>query len=53
MSSCVELTANCCFTCSGPDSFVFVNLVDHGAPGIFAFPEEYVRGTNAAVFCLM
>jgi len=27
---------------SGPNSFIFVNLVDHGAPGIFAFPEEYV-----------
>ncbi|XP_065882306.1 legumain-like [Dysidea avara] len=28
---------------SGPDSFVFVNLVDHGAPGIFAFPEEFMH----------
>lgn len=31
------------FAChSGPNSYLFVNLVDHGAPGIFAFPEEYV-----------
>jgi legumain len=25
---------------SGPDDHVFINMVDHGAPGIFAFPSE-------------
>lgn len=25
---------------SGPNDHVFINLVDHGAPGIFAFPSE-------------
>ena len=36
---------------SGPDSFVFVNLVDHGAPGLFAFPEEYVSATAYHLCC--
>ena len=29
-------------TCSGPDDYVFVNFVDHGAPGIVAFPSSEV-----------
>ena len=32
----------CMLLYSGPDSYVFVNFVDHGAPGIFGFPEEFV-----------
>ena len=30
-------------TFSGPNDHVFVNFVDHGAPGIIAFPEGEVR----------
>lgn len=33
---------------SGPNDRVFINLVDHGAPGIFAFPEEYLNATDFA-----
>lgn len=25
---------------SGPDDHVFINFVDHGAPGLVAFPES-------------
>nr|VZI51659.1 unnamed protein product [Spirometra erinaceieuropaei] len=25
---------------TGPEDYVFINLVDHGAPGLFCFPEE-------------
>ena len=28
--------------CSGPNDYVFVNFVDHGAPGIVAFPDDQV-----------
>ena len=28
---------------SGPNDHVFVNFVDHGAPGIVAFPDGEVR----------
>ena len=27
---------------SGPDDYVFINLVDHGAVGIFGFPTAYL-----------
>ncbi|XP_042203081.1 legumain-like [Homarus americanus] len=30
---------------SGPNDRVFINMVDHGAPGIFAFPAEYLSAT--------
>jgi legumain len=26
--------------CSGPNDHVFVNFVDHGAPGLLAFPTD-------------
>lgn len=26
--------------CSGPKDHVFVNFVDHGAPGLLAFPSD-------------
>lgn len=26
--------------CSGPNDHVFVNFVDHGAPGLLAFPSD-------------
>jgi hypothetical protein len=26
--------------CSGPSDHVFVNFVDHGAPGLLAFPSD-------------
>jgi hypothetical protein len=26
--------------CSGPNDHVFVNFVDHGAPGLLAFPVD-------------
>ncbi|XP_045622223.1 legumain [Procambarus clarkii] len=31
---------------SGPNDRVFINMVDHGAPGIFAFPESYLYVKN-------
>lgn len=31
---------------SGPKDRVFINMVDHGAPGIFAFPNEYLNATD-------
>ncbi|KAK4302828.1 hypothetical protein Pmani_025114 [Petrolisthes manimaculis] len=31
---------------SGPHDRVFINMVDHGAPGIFAFPNEYLNATD-------
>lgn len=27
---------------SGPNDHVFVNFVDHGAPGLLAFPNDMV-----------
>lgn len=33
---------------SGPNDRVFINMVDHGAPGIFAFPDEYLNATDFA-----
>ncbi|XP_071516710.1 legumain-like [Panulirus ornatus] len=33
---------------SGPNDRVFVNMVDHGAPGIFAFPNDYLNATDLA-----
>ena len=33
---------------SGPNDRVFINMVDHGAPGIFAFPDEYLNATDLA-----
>lgn len=33
---------------SGPHDRVFINMVDHGAPGIFAFPNEYLNATDFA-----
>lgn len=41
---------------SGPNDHIFVNFVDHGAPGILAFPDEMVsltRGSNSDIFCLL
>lgn len=37
--SCLKLLFPCC---SGPNDYVFVNFVDHGAPGIIAFPYDQV-----------
>ncbi|XP_076056955.1 legumain-like [Oratosquilla oratoria] len=36
---------------SGPNDRIFVNLVDHGAPGIFGFPSSYLyaRDLNKAI----
>ncbi|KAK7070960.1 hypothetical protein SK128_008479 [Halocaridina rubra] len=31
---------------SGPNDRVFVNLVDHGAPGIFAFPHTFMHAKD-------
>ncbi|XP_045622225.1 legumain [Procambarus clarkii] len=31
---------------SGPNDRVFINMVDHGAPGIFAFPHGYLNATS-------
>nr|XP_027236601.1 legumain-like [Penaeus vannamei]XP_027236602.1 legumain-like [Penaeus vannamei] len=31
---------------SGPNDRIFLNMVDHGAPGIFAFPYDYLNATN-------
>ncbi|XP_037786228.1 legumain-like [Penaeus monodon] len=31
---------------SGPNDRVFINLVDHGAPGIFAFPRTFLMVKN-------
>ncbi|XP_047493391.1 legumain-like [Penaeus chinensis] len=31
---------------SGPDDRIFVNLVDHGAPGIFGFPNSFLKATE-------
>ncbi|XP_063608521.1 legumain-like [Penaeus indicus] len=31
---------------SGPNDRIFVNLVDHGAPGIFAFPTSFLKATE-------
>ncbi|KAK8753201.1 hypothetical protein OTU49_003226 [Cherax quadricarinatus] len=31
---------------SGPNDRVFINMVDHGAPGIFAFPNDYLNATD-------
>ncbi|TOF89117.1 hypothetical protein CGJ15_24685 [Vibrio parahaemolyticus] len=31
---------------SGPNDHVFINMVDHGAPGIFAFPQKYLYVQN-------
>ncbi|XP_047493360.1 legumain-like [Penaeus chinensis] len=31
---------------SGPNDRVFVNLVDHGAPGIFGFPRSFLHARN-------
>lgn len=28
---------------SGPNDRVFINLVDHGAPGIFGFPKTFLH----------
>ena len=36
---CLKLSFPCC---SGPNDYVFVNFVDHGAPGIVAFPDDQV-----------
>jgi legumain len=30
----------CIYLCSGPSDHVFVNFVDHGAPGLVAFPRD-------------
>ena len=35
---------NYCF-CSGPNDRVFVNFVDHGAPGLIAFPRDELHAT--------
>ncbi|XP_069947465.1 legumain [Cherax quadricarinatus] len=31
---------------SGPNDRVFINMVNHGAPGIFSFPYDYLTATN-------
>jgi len=31
-----------CSCCSGPKDHIFVNFVDHGAPGLIAFPSDEV-----------
>ncbi|ESO96473.1 hypothetical protein LOTGIDRAFT_115714 [Lottia gigantea] len=31
---------------SGPNDHVFVNFVDHGAPGILGFPREFLHATQ-------
>ncbi|XP_027236600.2 legumain [Penaeus vannamei] len=31
---------------SGPNDRVFINLVDHGAPGIFGFPRSFLHARN-------
>ncbi|XP_069947483.1 legumain [Cherax quadricarinatus] len=31
---------------SGPNDRVFINMVDHGAPGIFAFPSDYLQARD-------
>lgn len=31
---------------SGPNDRVFINMVDHGAEGLFAFPNDYLYATN-------
>lgn len=33
---------------SGPNDRIFVNLVDHGGPGIFAFPRSLLKATDLA-----
>lgn len=33
---------------TGPNDRVFVNMVDHGAPGLFAFPDEILNATDLA-----
>ena len=38
------------FYFSGPNDHVFVNFVDHGAPGILGFGEKRV-GVNGQQFC--
>lgn len=30
----------CVYLHSGPSDHVFVNFVDHGAPGLLAFPDD-------------
>jgi legumain len=31
---------------SGPDDHVFINFVDHGAPGLIAFPSDYLYAND-------
>lgn len=33
---------------TGPNDRVFINMVDHGAPGLFAFPDEILNATDLA-----
>lgn len=33
---------------SGPNDRVFINMVDHGAPGLFAFPDDILNATDLA-----
>ena len=36
--------------CSGPNDYVFVNFVDHGAPGLVFFPNDLVIELIELVF---
>ncbi|BHF59578.1 hypothetical protein SprV_0100253800 [Sparganum proliferum] len=36
----------------GPEDYIFINLVDHGAPGFFCFPEEEVISESTAQIAL-
>ncbi len=42
MSTGLTLVACRLLSCSGPNDYVFVNFVDHGAPGFVAFPSGTV-----------
>ena len=37
---------------SGPDDYVFVNMVGHGGVGVFAFPDFSLVGSSATVCTL-
>lgn len=47
--SMVETLSFLC--CSGPDDYVFVNFVDHGAPGLVVFPNGQVTELIELVLC--
>ena len=39
------------FVYSGPDDYVFVNMVDHGGVGIFAFPGFVMVSLDCGCIC--